>query len=158
MALLEIIPVWTREIPENLKTQEMCHEAISIEPYSLAFVLDCFETHEMCDKAVEIDPFILWHVPDNLKTQGMCIRAVEAGLGLLEHVPDWFVIQGQIDLWHDDDYWHDDDKLIKWYEGYQKRNAQKASIKEELLPIAWHPDRIWTGVCRKTRRGGANNR
>ena len=79
----------------------------------------------MCDKAVEIDPFNLWHVPDNLKTQRMCIRAVEAGLGLLEHVPDWFVIQGQIDLWHDDDYWHDDDKLIKGYEDYQKRMAQK---------------------------------
>ena len=70
----------------------------------------------------------------------MCIRAVEAGLVLLEYVHDWFVTRGQIYLWHDEDYWHDDDKLIKWYEGYQKRKAQKA--KEELLPIAWHPDRV----------------
>ena len=153
MALLEIIPVWIREIPDNLKTQEMCNEAMCIEPYSLAFVPDCFKTQEMCDKAVEIDPFNLWHIPDNLRTQGMCIRAFEAGLGLLEHVPDWFVTQGQIDLWHDDDYWRDDDKLIKWYEDYQKRMAQKAKIKEELLPIAWHPDRVMDWCMSEDEKG-----
>ena len=142
MALLEIISVWIREIPDNLKTQEMCNEAMCISPYSLAFVPDCFETQEMCDKIVEIDPFILWCVPDNLKTQEMCTRAVNAGLGLLEYVPDWFVTQGQIDVWHNDDYWHDDDKFIKWYEGHQKRKAQEDSIKEELLPIAWNLDRV----------------
>ena len=36
-----------------------------------------------------------------------------------------------------------DDELIKWYNGYQKRKAQKASIKEELMSIAWHPSRYW---------------
>ena len=113
-----------------LKTQEMCNEAVRIEPYSLAFVSDHFKTQEMCDKAFEIDPFILWYVSDNLKMEGMCTRAVEAGLGLLEYVPDWFVTQGQTDLWHDDDHWHDDDKLIKWYEGYQK---QKANNKRRTL-------------------------
>ena len=153
MALLEIIPVWIREIPDNLKTQEMCNEAMRIEPYSLAFVSDYFKTQEMCDTAIEIDPFNLWHVPDNLRTQEMCIRAVEAGLGLLEHVPDWFVTQGQIDLWHDDDYWHDDDKHIKWYEGYQKRMAQKAKIKKELLPIAWHPDRVMDWCMSEDEKG-----
>ena len=51
-------------------------------------------------------------------------------------------MQGQIDLWHDDNYLHDDDKFIKWYEGYQKRKAQKAKIKEQLLPIAWHLSRV----------------
>ena len=29
-----------------------------------------------------------------------------------------------------------------WYEGHQKRKAQKAKIIEELLPIAWHPNRV----------------
>ena len=113
MTLYEIIPVWIREVPDNLKTQEMCNEAMRIEPYSLAFVPDCSKTQEICDEAFEIDPFILWHVPDHLKMQGMCIRAVEAGLGLLEYVPNWFVTQGQIDLWRDNDYWYDDDKLIE---------------------------------------------
>ena len=29
------------------------------------------------------------------------------------------------------------------YDGYQKRRVQKASIKEGLMPIAWHPSRWW---------------
>ena len=28
-------------------------------------------------------------------------------------------------------------------DGYQKRKAQKAKTKEELLPITWHPSRYW---------------
>ena len=96
----------------------------------------------MCDKAIEIEPFTLRHVPDNLKTQGMCIREVEAGLGLLEYVPDWFVTQQQTKIWPDDDEYCDDDDLIKWHNGYQKQKAQKAKIKEELMPTAWHPNRV----------------
>ena len=33
--------------------------------------------------------------------------------------------------------------FFKWYDGYKKRKAQKASIKEELMPITWHPSRWW---------------
>ena len=39
--------------------------------------------------------------------------------------------------------WHCVDKLIEWRNGYKKRKAQKAEIKEELMPIAWHPSRWW---------------
>ena len=49
---------------------------------------------------------------------------------------------GQVKLWHDDYYYCNDDWLIEWYDGYKKRTAQKAKIKEELLPIAWHPNRV----------------
>ena len=28
-------------------------------------------------------------------------------------------------------------------DGYQKRKAQKAKIKEKLLPITWHRSRCW---------------
>ena len=69
----------------------------------------------------------------------MCIRAVEAGLELLEFVPDWFVTQQQLKIWHDDNDYSNDDQLIEWYGGCQKRKVQKARIKKELLPIAWHP-------------------
>ena len=51
--------------------------------------------------------------------------------------------QQQIKLWHDDTYYSNDDRFIKWFEDHQKREAQKASIKEEFLPIAWHPSRYW---------------
>ena len=35
-----------------------------------------------------------------------------------------------------------DNEFIKWYDGYKKRKAQKAQIKEEFLLIAWHPYRV----------------
>ena len=179
MALLEIIPVWIREIPD-LKTQEICNEAMRIEPYSLAFVPDNLKTQEMCDKSVEIDPYILWHVPDHFKTQEMCIKAVGAGPSLLpyvpdrfktqemcneavrmdswslEYIPDWFVKQQHIEAWGDDvDYFDDDeDNFFQWYNGYQKRKAQKAQIIKELMPIAWHPDRVmgWSASEDEKRR------
>ena len=65
----------------------------------------------------------------------MCDKAVEEDPGLLEYVPDWFVTQEHIDLWGDEDDYYDDDKLIEWNDGYKKRKAQKASIKDELMPI-----------------------
>ena len=34
-----------------------------------------------------------------------------------------------------------DNELIKWYEVYQKQKVEKAQMKEELMPIAWHPSR-----------------
>ena len=45
------------------------------------------------------------------------------------------------DDYYDDDGGHlndndEEDSFFKWYDGYKKRKAQKASIKEELLPIA----------------------
>ena len=55
-------------------------------------------------------------------------------------------------MWYDDysdddgGHWHGDDnqdKFFEWYNGYQKRKAQKAKVKEELLPIAWDPSRWW---------------
>ena len=43
----------------------------------------------------------------------------------------------------DGDYWFtecdDGNKFFKWYE----IKIKEAKIKEELLPIAWHPSRQW---------------
>ena len=120
----------------------MCEKAVEECPYMLEDVPDHFNTQKMCNKAIEIDPFTLWHVPNNLKMQEMCTRAVEACLGLLGYVPDWFVTQQRLKLWYDNTYYCNNDKRIKWYGCYKKRKAKKAKIKEELLPIAWHPDRV----------------
>ena len=35
-----------------------------------------------------------------------------------------------------------DDKFHERFNGYKERKAQKAQIKDELTPIAWHPDRV----------------
>ena len=42
---------------------------------------------------------------------------------------------------NNDDWYHN--KIIEWYEGYQKCKAQEAKIKEELMLIASHPSRWW---------------
>ena len=55
---------------------------------------------------------------------------------------DWFVTQQQIDVWYDDDNVYNDKEMIKWYDGYKSRKGQNSKIKEEPLPIAWHPDRV----------------
>ena len=46
----------------------------------------------------------------------------------LTYVPDWFVTQQQVKLWHGDSEYHNDE-TIKWYDGYQKRKAQKTKIE-----------------------------
>ena len=100
----------------------------------------------MC-KGVCPNPRLIGHVPDHFKTQEMCNKAVELDPSFLWFVTDWFVSQEQLRLWHDSDdwliRWWYNNRLIKWYKGYQRRKAQKASIKEELVRVAWHPSRWW---------------
>ena len=138
------VPCWIIVAPGHLKTQEMCNEIMSINPLSLVYAPDRFKTKEMCIKAIEVGPWELYIVPDHLKTQEMCDKAGKDDFLSLQYVPDWFVTHGQVKIWHDDSEYHDDDddEVIEWYDGYKKRKAQKAKIKEELLPIAWHPDRV----------------
>ena len=93
----------------------------------------------MCEKAVEKTSHMLCHVPDHFKTQKMCDKVVRDDSFSLPCVPDWFVTQQQVKLWHDDN--KDDDGLTDWYDDYKKLKVQKAQIKEELMPIAWHPSR-----------------
>ena len=76
MTLYESILRRIIEIPDHLKTQEMCIEAVGLEPHSLACVPDRFKTQEMCIKAAEENPFMLKYVPDQYKTQEMCDKAV----------------------------------------------------------------------------------
>ena len=87
------------------------------------------------------------YVPDHLKTEKMCKKAVKKDSWSLKYVPDWFVMHQKIlrimkpIIDRRCMFLHNDDDLIKWYEGYKKQKTQKAQIKEELLPIAWHPSR-----------------
>ena len=70
-------------------------------------------------------------------------EAVSHDLSSLQYVPDWLVTQKQIGRWYDDIEYYDDDELNKWHNGYKKRKAQRAKIRKELMPIAWHPSRWW---------------
>ena len=81
----------------------------------------------------------------------MCKEAAQKRLCLLESILDGSMTQQQIiKTWKDDDYWNDDG--INWYDEYKKRKAQKASIKEELMPIAWHPSRWWNWCVPKDQK------
>ena len=92
------------------------------------------------------DTRLLLILPDCFKTREMCQKSVDRYLYLLRYVPDWFVTDQQIKICHDNDEYCNNDKLIQWYDGYKKRRAQKASIKEKLLPITWHQSR-WRDWC-----------
>ena len=74
--------------------------------------------------------------------QDMCDKVVRDDAFSLVCVPDWFLMQEEVKIWHDTDDWYDDGEIIEWYKRHKKCKAQKAKIKEELLPIAWHPDRV----------------
>ena len=54
----------------------------------------------------------------------------------------WSLCETETTKKDDDNEYCNDDELIEWYEGYQKRKNQKAKIKQELMPIVWHPDRV----------------
>ena len=98
------------------------------------------KTQTLCNVEVLLDPCLLEFVPDHFKCQGMCDWVVDKEPRSLTLVPDWFVTKEQIGLWHDSKY-RDNGKIIIWYNDYKKRKAQKAKIKEELMPISWHPSR-----------------
>ena len=81
MSLLEIIPIWIREIPDHVKMQEICNEAVGIEPCPSVYVLDHLIMQEMCNEAVRRGSYILRHVSDHFRTQEMCNKAVKKAHG-----------------------------------------------------------------------------
>ena len=97
----------------------------------------------MCEKVVKARPWKLEYVSEHLKMKEICKKVVEAALGVLKYVSDYFVTKQQIKTWHDDDKYCNGHELIEWYKGHQKHKSQKASIKEEFMPIAWHLSRYW---------------
>ena len=125
---LEVDPNMLRRVPDHCKTHEISNEAVRRCSWLLGHVPDHFKIQEMCEKnAVEKCPWSLKYMYDHFKTQEMCNKAVGRRPWNPRNVPDWFVTQQQLKLWHD----HcNNNRLIKWYEDYQKRKAQKASVKK----------------------------
>ena len=60
--------------PRTFKTQEMCNEAVRIEPRSLAFVPDKLKTEKMRNETVRREQYTLDCVLDHLKTQKCATR------------------------------------------------------------------------------------
>ena len=106
----------------------------------MIFMSDYLNTQEMCTNVVENDPYTLNFVPDHFHMQEICDKTVGDDPSSLQYVCNWFVTREQIQMWYDKGEYYDN--FFKWYKGYEKRKAQETSIKEELLPIEWHPDRV----------------
>ena len=92
----------------------------------------------------------------------MCDKAIKEDSSTLQFIPDWFVTRKWMGMWCDDycdgdgDHWNnddDEDKFFGWYDGYQRRKAQKAKIMEEFLPIAWHPNRVMDWSISEDEKG-----
>ena len=128
-------------IPDNLSTQNKCEKVVEINPWALIDVQKHLKTKDMCERVVEKTPCLLWFVPDCFKTKKICEKVVGERLGLLRDVSDWIITQQQLRIWCDNiKYNHcNDNELSKSYKRFQKRKAQKASIKGQILSIAWDP-------------------
>ena len=116
----------------------MCNRAVQSYPWVLKYVPDQYKTQEMCNEAVEKNAWMLEHVPDQFVTQKMCNEAVKKSPWVLEHVPDQYKTEEMCN-----EAVEKSPEVLRWYKGYEQRKAQKAKIKEELMPVAWHPDRWW---------------
>ena len=85
-------------IPDHLKTQEMCNEAVDTEPLSLLHVPDHFKTQEMCDKVVRNKLFMLLFVPDHLWTQGMCNEVMRTKPNAFHRIPYHFKMKCLLEM------------------------------------------------------------
>ena len=79
-----------RYVPDHLKAQEMCNQAVSNNPAVFFLVPDCFKTQDMCIKAFEVDPWSLYDVRYHLKTRKMYEKAVKDDRSSLQFVPFFF--------------------------------------------------------------------
>ena len=77
-------------------------------------------------------------VLDEYKTQGVCKKVALEKPGALKFVPYCNIKLSE--MWCRD--FGDDVKLVEWRKGYKLCKAQKAKIKENLMPIIWHHIRM----------------
>ena len=88
---VQIEPNFLTCVPDLFKSQEMCNEAVRMEPCcGVEFVPDRLKTEDMCIEAVRRDEYTLGYVPDNLKTQEMCNEAVRNKPAVFVLVPNRF--------------------------------------------------------------------
>ena len=159
--LLECVPDHFKNKKKLLRIIHICWNMsqIIIRPKKcvikkcVIFVLACSKTQGMCDVVVCIEPLLSVYVSDlktwsDLKTLKMCAKAVRNNFFSERFVSDWLVSDWFVtERWikyirdNNDDWYHN--KIIEWYEGYQKRKAQEVKIKEELMLNPWHPSCWW---------------
>ena len=108
----------------------MCKQPVSKKLWYLEYVSEQFITQEMCTDSVKRNACMFIYVPEQLKNREMSEFVVKKYAWLFQFVPDCFISAEMLEKFQDDG----------WLEAYKHRKAQKAKIKEEVLPVAYHPD------------------
>ena len=134
-------PVLLRIEYLEFKTEDMCDKAVDEYPYNLRYVPDCFNTQEMCVKAFNVNPYNFEYIPGRFKTQEMCSDKFHFS-DEVDDIPDWFITLEMIEIVSRPCCARCDFEFDEWFNGYKERKAQKSQIRDELMPIAWHPDRV----------------
>ncbi len=76
------------DVPEPLRTQELCTAAVRQNGCALEFVPWPMRTQELCEAAVRNSGEALASVPSSVKTEAMCMEAVKLDGLSLRDVPD----------------------------------------------------------------------
>ena len=76
------------DIPDELKTAEMCLKAVKKDAYTFFYVPENFITEEMCFRAVKKGISMLQHIPEKFKSKELCLEAVKYSSDALNYVPD----------------------------------------------------------------------
>ena len=126
-------PVLLRIEYFEFKTEEMCVKAIDSP--------DKFKTQELCNKAFDRSHSSFMYIPDCFKTQEMCSDKFHFS-DEVDDIPDWFITLEMIAIVSRPCCARCDFEFDEWFNAYKERKAQKAQIRDELMPIAWHPDRV----------------
>ena len=77
-----------KNVPEALKTPEICDAAVQKNGYALQFVPEALMTPEVCLAAVQQDGVALCYVPKALRTPEVCLAAVQQDGLALKYVPE----------------------------------------------------------------------
>jgi tetratricopeptide (TPR) repeat protein len=75
------------DVPENLRTPELCRIALELDSGAFRYVPDAQKTPEMCLDAAGKSWRALQHVPENLRTLEVCLAAVKLSEFALKDVP-----------------------------------------------------------------------
>ena len=111
----------------------------------------------MSSRIIEEKIYFFDVIPDEFKTQEMFEKVVETRPTLFfEYVPDRFVTPKMVELCKNATAAEKEPqerrakqnralklKTMACIEAYKQRKAKKTKIKEELLTITWHPNRVF---------------
>ena len=77
-------------MPEEIKTAEICMEAVKSNGIALKYIPEEFRTTEIYKEAIKNNGTALEYVPEEIKTAEMCMEAVKSNGIALKYIPEEF--------------------------------------------------------------------